>query len=207
MSLHARSHFPPDPQSTAALDIQAAIVLHQVIQLADCDGYHAWLAQLIAPHCGRRYIAAQTALFDAKDTARYFYLVVAGEFLVQRRPARHGKPDIRMLTRGDFFIYDCGGRHAASCYATQDSIVLPIERQWLETLARRDRALADVLKCVHSTELQMILESLQSPAAASPVQQPGDADALSHLTERADAFAEPLMLEPVMLEAVMLDVA
>ena len=173
MSVHARSSFLPAGISTVALDVQAGIMLHQVLQLADCDDYHAWLAQLIAPYSGRRYVDAQHTLFDAKDPARYYYLVVAGEFLVQRRTAANAKPVIRMMRRGDFFSYDCGGQHAASCYATQDSIVLPIARSWLDNLAEHNAALADLIKCAHSTELEMILQSLRAASDdANSCQQP-----------------------------------
>ena len=125
---------------------------------------------------GRRTVAAQATLFEAGELAKNYYLVVSGDLLVHRRLTLRSKPVIRFMRRGDLFIYDCDGRHAANCHATTDCVVLPIERCWLDNVSRGNAALAGVLKSVHATELEMILTSLNS-GTVSHLACPKDAPA------------------------------
>ena len=167
--------------AAVAIDVHAAVILHHAGHFADFEAAQAWLMKLGAPTVGRRVVATQRALFDAGDTANFYYLVVSGELLVHRRQRPRSKPGIRFMRRGDLLIYDCDGRHAASCHATIDSVVMPIERRWLNNVAGCNTALAGLLRSVHAAELELILGSLGAEPVGQEEQPPEVAAQLTYV--------------------------
>ena len=119
-----------------------------------------WLIDLIEPFASRCVVPAQCSLFAAGDVVQGYFAVLSGELLVHRRQSSKHKPTIRIMTRGDLFIYDAADRHSADCDAVTGSVVLRIERQRLDELAGFNPDLADVLRVVHASELAMLLDSL-----------------------------------------------
>jgi CRP-like cAMP-binding protein len=64
------------------------------------------------------------------------------------------------LRAGDLFIFDCGDLHEADCDAIVDSVVVLLDREQLDKLARHNHQLKSLLSEIHANELQLILQSL-----------------------------------------------
>ena len=97
---------------------------------------------------------------------RSYYLVLAGELLVHRHPARTtaGRPKaaVRIVTSGDLFIFDCDGVHVADCDAAVDSVVLRIDRRRFERQADLDPVLRGLRNAVHA-DVQAIMVGHDGP--------------------------------------------
>ncbi len=143
-----------------------------------------WLTELLQPRAVRRHIGAGDRLFSMGDPASHYFLVETGSLVLQRGP-RRSSGTLRFVHKGDLFIFDCGGLHAANCTALGSIRLLSIERRRIEIAAMLDPMLRGVLQAAHARELGFILESLgvehpvrkaaEHASSAVGTEQPGHA--------------------------------
>jgi CRP-like cAMP-binding protein len=111
--------------------------------------------------CGvRRRVHALEPLFLPGDDTRYWYLLEAGCLRVFA-PGRGSVAPL--LGPGKFFSFGSGGRHELVCEAVEASTVVCLAWRKVESLARHDPTLAQLLRNAARWELEL---TFQCAAAA-----------------------------------------
>ena len=119
-------------------------------------------------------LAPGQPLFEAGQHARRYYFLESGTLAVElvvprRRPTRH------LIAAGTLFIFDCGGRHIARCWASTACRINAFQRNETDRLAQYVDGLRNALQNLHSDELDLILGVMAAnqPCGKDKVGVPG----------------------------------
>lgn len=71
---------------------------------------------------------------------------------------------VRLLGPGELLTWSCAALPQVDCFAVTATLLLRIDRRWIERQARLDPVLAQRLRAVHADELGWLLGDLGRPA-------------------------------------------
>ena len=105
----------------------------------------------------RRPVRASEPLFLPGDCTRYWFFLEAGCLRVFAPGAEGRGSPASVIGPGTFFCFGSGGRHELVCKAMEASTVICLDRRHLESQARNDHALQQLLKEAARWELGLSL--------------------------------------------------
>lgn len=110
-----------------------------------------------------RRLPAYDDLFVRDDPTTHLYYLETGKLLIHRPIGRsatgRARSAIRHLYSGQLFSCDVNDKRVANCTAITDSILLCMDKGWLNKQAALDPRLERSLKSMHAMELCWVLQS------------------------------------------------
>jgi len=126
----------------------------------------------------RRHVRASEPLFLHGDDARYWYFLEAGSLRIFAPGADGVGSRAPLLRPAAFFSFGSGGRHELVCRAVEASTVICFDRRQVESQARHDHALEELLKDTARWELELTLCCASDRLARSHEDKPAPAPGL-----------------------------
>ena len=123
----------------------------------------------------RRHVRASEPLFLPGDDARYWYFLEAGSLWIFAPGAEGIGSRAPLLSPDAFFSFGSGGRHELVCRAVEASTVICFDRRQVESQARHDHALEELLKDTARWELELTLWCTSNRLARSHEDEPAPA--------------------------------